>query len=139
MRYERLGDAWILALETDDEISSTISKFAGELAIDAATVSGIGAAHHLVLGYYDRAAREYVRHSVEEEVEIVSLAGNIALKDGKPFPHLHIVVSGRDFRTKAGHLFEGKVGGTCEVAITPLPGYIQRAKDERTGLFLLDL
>ena len=139
MRYQRLGDAWILRLETDDEIFTTITRFAGERAIDTATVSGIGAVHHVVLGYFDRVTRDYVRHSIEDDVEIVSLAGNIALKDGKPFPHLHVIVSGRDFQAKAGHLFEGKVGATCEVVIKPLAGTVRRTKDERTGLFLLDV
>ncbi len=139
MRYQRLGEAWILRLETDEEIFSTITRFAGELAIDTATVTGIGAAHHLVLGYFDRATRDYVRHSIEEDVEIVSLSGNITLKQGKPFPHVHVIVSGRDFQAKAGHLFEGKVGATLEVVITPLVGYVQRVKDEDSGLFLLDL
>src|SRR5512144_2084331 len=139
MRYTRLGDAWILRLDTDDEIFGTITRFVGERAIDTATVSGIGAVHHVVLGYFDRSTREYVRHSIEEDVEIVSLAGNITLKEGKPFPHLHVIVSGREFQAKAGHLFEGKVGATCEVVITPLVGYVQRIKDDSTGLFLLDL
>ena len=139
MRYERLGEAWILRLETDEEIFSTVTRFAGELAIDTASVSGIGAAHHLVLGYFDRTTRDYVRHPVEEEVEIVSLLGNISLKEGKPFPHMHVTIAGRDFQAKAGHLFEGKVGATLEIVITPLVGYVQRTKDDATGLFLLDV
>src|SRR5512133_2973098 len=139
MRYDRLGDAWILRLDTDEEIFSTITRFAGELAVDTASVSGIGAVHHLVLGYFDRATRDYVRHAIEEDVEIVSLLGNISLKENKPFPHLHITVSGRDFQVKGGHLFEGKGGATCEVVITPMKGYARREKDDATGLFLLDL
>jgi uncharacterized protein len=139
MKYARVGDAFVVRLETGEEIFSTLAEFARAVAIDAAHVSGIGSAYHVVLGYFDRQAREYSRHTVEEEVEIVSLLGNIALKDGQPFPHLHVTVSGRDYRPLAGHFFEGYVGGTCEVVVRPLSGYLQRSQDEATGLYLLDV
>lgn len=139
MKYARLGDTFVVRLETGEEISSTLVEFARAHAVDAAQVSGIGAAYHVVLGYFDRQARDYLRHTVEEEVEIVSLLGSIALKDGRPFPHLHVTVSGRDFRPLAGHFFEGYVGATCEVVVRPLPGYLQRTQDDATGLYLLDV
>jgi uncharacterized protein len=139
VKYSRLRESFVVRLETGEEISATVTEFARALAIDAAQVSGIGSAYHVVLGYFDRQAREYLRHTVEDEVEIVSLLGTIALKEGKPFPHLHVTVSGRDFHALAGHLFEGYVGATCELVIRPLTGYIQRTQDDATGLYLLDL
>lgn len=139
MRYARLGEAFLVRIMTGEEIASTITEFARAQSIDAADVTALGAAYGVVLGYFDRVTREYVRHAVEGEVEIVSLLGNIAIKEGRPFVHLHANVSGRDFRPWAGHFFEGKAGATCEVVIRPMKGYAQRTKDEATGLFLLDL
>lgn len=139
MRHIRLGPAILLRLETGDEIFSSVTELARAEGIGAASLSGIGAAYGVVLGYYDRRTKEYTRTTVEEEVEIVSLVGNIALKDGQPFPHMHVTISGRDFRTMAGHLFEGRTGGTVEVVITPLAGFVHRRKDDATGLFLLDV
>jgi hypothetical protein len=139
MRYSKLGETFLVRLETGEEIVGGVAEFARAHSIDAAAVSGIGSAYDVVLGYYDRAAKTYDRHPVAEEVEIVSLLGNIALKEGRPFAHLHVAVSGRDYRPLAGHFFEGKAAGTCELIVRPLPGYAQRTKDEVTGLFLLDI
>lgn len=139
MRYAKLGDTFLVRVETGEEVVGTAIEFARAHSIDAAAVSGIGAAYDVVLGYFDRATKGYVRHPVAEEVEIVSLMGNIALKEGQPFAHLHITVSGRDCRPLAGHFFEGKAAATCELIVRPLPGYVQRTKDEATGLFLLDV
>jgi predicted DNA-binding protein with PD1-like motif len=139
MRSAKLGNTFLIRLETGEEIAASVIEFARAHSIDAASVSAIGAAYDVVLGYFDRQTREYSRTPVEGEVEIVSLQGNIALKEGQPFPHLHIVVSGRDCVAKSGHFFEGRAGATCELVVTPLPGYVQRTKDEGTGLFLLDL
>ena len=139
MRYSRLGDAFLVRLETGEEIVGTIAKFARAHSIDAGEVSGIGSAYGVVLGYFDRQSKQYERRTVEEEVEIVSLLGNLALKEGAPFAHVHVTVSGRDYRPLSGHFFEGHTAATCELVIRPLPGYAQRAKDDATGLFLLDL
>jgi predicted DNA-binding protein with PD1-like motif len=139
MRYARLGDSFLVRIFTGEEIVGTITEFARAHSIDAAEVSGIGAAYDVTLGYFDRGTRQYERHAVEGEVEIVSLLGNVSIKEGQPFAHLHVNVSGRDFRPHAGHFFEGKAGATCEVIIRPMKGYAQRTKDDETGLFLLDL
>ena len=139
MRHLKLDDAYLLRLDTDEEIFSGIAAFAADMRVDAAAISAIGAAHHVVLGYYDRPRRTYLRKTYEEEMEILALTGNIALKEGKAFPHLHCILSGRDFATVGGHFFEGIVGGTCEAIVTPFRGYMQRKFDEATGLFLIDI
>jgi hypothetical protein len=139
MRYAKLGEAFLVRLETGEEIAAAIAEFARAHSIDAAEISGIGSAYDVVLGYFDRAAGAYERHPVAEEVEIVSMLGNLVLKEGRPFPHVHVTISGRDYRALAGHFFEGKAAATCELVVRPLAGYAQRTKDEATGLFLLDL
>lgn len=139
MRYFRTGDSYLVRLETGEEIFSAVSTFAAEHKIEAGVVSGIGSAANIVLGYYDHTAREYLRRTVPEEMEIVSLLGNISLKDGRAFPHLHVTLGGRDSQALAGHLFEGRVTATCELVIRSLPGRAERRKDEAAGLYLLDL
>ncbi len=139
MRYAKLGDAFLVRLDTGEEIVGALAAFAHAHSIDAAAVSGIGSAYDVVLGYFDRATKTYDRHPVEGDVEIVSLLGNVALKEGRAFAHLHVTVSGRDYRAIAGHFFEGKAAGTCELIVRPMAGYVQRTKDEATGLYLLDL
>lgn len=139
MRYARLGDTWIVRVMTGEDIGDAVVSVATLEKIDAGIVIGIGAASDVVLGYFDRATREYARAHFPDEMEILSLSGNISLKEGRPFPHLHVTLGRRDFTTIGGHLFEAKAGATCELAIRPLAGYLQRVKDEATGLFLLDV
>ncbi|HEX5474460.1 MAG TPA: DUF296 domain-containing protein [Vicinamibacterales bacterium] len=139
MRYTRLGQEFLLRLETGDEIVGTVTEFAAAQELHAAAVEGIGSVYDAVLGYFDRSSRTYLRHSVKEDTEIVSLLGNVALKDGKPLPHLHVVLGSREFAAIAGHLFEGRAAATVELVIRPLAGSARRTKDETTGLFLLDL
>ncbi len=134
MRYLKLGDAYIMRLAIDDEIHASLKELATREGIDAAGIEGIGSVHHAVLGYFDRETREYVRKSVPGEMEIVSLAGNLAVKDAEPFAHLHVVLGGRDFQAVAGHLFEGRTAATCEIIVRPLKGYIRRTLDPATGL-----
>ncbi len=139
MRHTRLGDSWILRLATGEEIVTTIAAFAADRKIDAGTVTGIGAVYDAVLGHFDRTTREYHRGTFPDEMEILSLSGNLAIAQGQPFPHVHATLGRRDFSTVGGHLFEAKAGATCELVIRPLAGYLQRIKDEVTGQFLLDL
>ncbi len=139
MRYQKAGDKYVLRLETGEEVLAAITGFAADRRMDAGSVTGIGSVTDATLGYFDRASRDYARHSVPGDCEIVSLIGNISLKDGQPFAHVHVTLAGRDFHAVAGHLFAGKVAATCELVVEPLPGLVQRKKDAQTGLFLLDV
>lgn len=139
MQYQKLGDTYLLRLDTGEEVFAAIARFAEDRRIDAGSVAGIGSVHHAVLGYYDREKQEYIRRAVEPDTEIVSLTGNVAVKEGKAFPHLHVVLGTRDFQALAGHLFEATVAATCELTVRPLPGIVMRQKDEETGLWLLDV
>ena len=139
MQYTKTAHGYLLRLDTDEEIVSTVAWFADDRRIDTGVISGIGSVHEAVLGYFDRVTKEYLRRMVEPDCEIVSLLGNISLKEGKAYPHLHVTLGTRDFQALAGHLFEGKVAATCELRVRALPGMVQRKKDEMTGLWLLDV
>jgi predicted DNA-binding protein with PD1-like motif len=139
MRYLKLGEAFVVRLETGEEIHASLKELARLERIDVAGIEGIGAVYDAVLGYFDRVAREYLRRTVPEEMEILSLAGNLAIKESRPFAHLHIVLGGQNCEAVAGHLFEGKTGATCEMIVRPLKGFVQRKLDPVTGLYLLDI
>ena len=144
MQYTKIAGGnpishYLVRLETDEEIVGTITHFCDDQRIDTAIVAGIGSVHHAVLGYFDRAGKEYLRRTIEPDCEIVSLEGNISLKEGKAYPHVHVTLGTRDFQALAGHLFEGRVAATCELYFRVLPKIVQRRKDEASGLWLLDV
>lgn len=139
MQYTKTADSYLLRLQTDEDIVAAVTWFADDRRIDSGIVSGIGSVHHAVLGYFDRATREFTRRTIEADCGIVSLQGNLSVKEGKPFAHLHVTLGTRDFQALAGHLFEGKVAATCELVVRALPGMVQRRRDEKSGLWLWDV
>lgn len=128
-----------MVLSKGDEAVDLLGRFARERRIDAASLSAIGAFERAVVGYFDWAKKEYQRIPVEEQVEVLSLLGDIALADGKPSLHIHAVLGRSDGSVVGGHLLEGHVRPTLEVILVEPPAHLRKRKDPETGLALIDL
>ncbi len=141
MRMQLLHDdgakTWAVVLETGDEVTRSLLEFARAQALSAARLSAIGAFRRAVLGYFDWERKEYLRIPVERQVEVVSLLGDIAVKDDEPHLHMHAVLGEADGRALGGHLLEGHVRPTLEIMITETPAHLQRCHDEASGLALI--
>lgn len=97
----------------------------------------IGSLRRAALGYYRQKEKQYVTLSVDKPVEIASGMGNISMKDGKPFVHLHLVLSGEDGACVGGHAMAGCEIFAAEAVMRGLEGNpLVRERDEGTGLFL---
>ena len=132
--------SFALIFATGDEVVSGLLAFAREHDLTAAQFSGIGALSGLVLGYFDWETKAYKRIPVTEQVEVVSLLGNVALgPDDKPSVHPHIVVAGADGMARGGHLMAAHVRPTLEIVLTESPTHLQRRKDAASGLALIRL
>jgi uncharacterized protein len=93
-----------------------------------------------VLGYFDWERKEYKRIPVTEQVEVVSLVGDVALDPkGEPSLHAHVVLGRSDGSTLGGHLLEAQVRPTLEVVINESPAHLRKRKDPESGLALIDL
>lgn len=131
---------FVLVFDTGDEVVSGLTQFAGERGLDAAGFTAIGAFGAATLGYFDMEEKEYKKIPVHEQVEVLSLAGNVARKeDGEPQIHAHAVLGRSDGTTRGGHLLEGRVRPTLEVVLTETPEHLRRETDEETGLPLIDI
>ena len=130
---------YALVLDTNDEVVESLTAFANEQALGGAHFTGIGALRSAVLGYFDWQKKDYKRIPMEQQVEVVSLIGDIALANGKPMVHAHIVLGRADGTAYAGHLLEGRVRPTLEVVLTESPAPLRRTHDEASGLLLIDL
>jgi len=74
---------------------------------------------------------------LREGLEILSLTGNISQKDGEIFPHLHVVLSGKDAKAIGGHLLNDALVYAFEYQIIPFEGKpFVRKFDDDTGLFM---
>jgi hypothetical protein len=115
-----------------------IAQIARTHEIRVGRVTGLGAVQRARLAYYDQKEMKYYNIELDEPMEIVSLYGNISLKEGQPFAHVHVVLSDEKGNGKGGHLLSG---GTpvfaCEVTIEEYDGpELIREHDGGTGLFL---
>jgi hypothetical protein len=78
---------YVLVLENGDEAVSSIESFARDIDISAAQLTGIGAFSDAVL-VFEWETKHYRKIPVNEQVEVVSLLGDVALgPDGKPALH----------------------------------------------------
>ena len=98
---------------------------------------GLGATTHARVAFYHQGTRTYDPIEIPGGMEILNLHGNVSLRDGEPFVHLHIVLSDARGNAFGGHLLPGTKLFACELFIDELEGpALERAKDEETGLFL---
>lgn len=130
---------FVLVFETGDEAMEGLTAFARERGLTAAHLSGIGAFSDVTLGYFDWQQKDYRPIRIEEQVEVVSLLGDVALNEGEPVVHAHVVVAGPDGIAHGGHLLEGRVRPTLEVVLTVSPAMLRKRLDLESGLALIDL
>lgn len=131
---------FVVVLGTGDEAFGSLTRFAREHNLHAAQITAIGALSGAVLGYFDWGRKEYKRIPVKEQVEVVSLVGDVALDPkGEPALHAHVVLGRSDGTALGGHLLEAHVRPTLEVVINESPAYLRKRKDPESGLALIDL
>ncbi len=103
-------------------------------------ISGIGALTHAKLGFYHQENRQYQTLAIDHPVEILSLLGNVSIKDGLPFVHAHLVLGNERGQAFGGHLMAGTIVFAAEVQIEELAGpEFTRRHDDQTGLTLWQL
>ena len=128
-----------IVFDRGDEVLENLLAFARQHRLTAASFSGLGALSDAVLGYFDWQEKDYRRIPIDEQVEVLNLTGTIALADGQPRLHPHVVVGKADGTAHGGHLLEAHVRPTLEVMVTESPAHLQRESDPETGLALIRL
>ncbi len=128
---------YVLVFDTDDEFISLMEKFAEEKNITTAGFTAIGAFRDVTLGWFDLSAKDYKRIPIREQVEVISLIGDIAIKGNEPKIHAHVAVAKSDGTAHGGHILEAHIRPTLEVVLTETPKHLHRQIDEATGLALI--
>ena len=139
MKAERKNDLFFLRLERGEELVSSFERFASKHGIESAEVRAIGAITDFELGYYILSEKKYTRKKFEVIAELISGIGNLAIREGKNFLHMHISAGLPDFSVVGGHMFSGVASATIEAFVVPFGKRIERSFDEEIGLYLLDL
>lgn len=133
------GETHVLVFDKGDEVMENLRAFAAGRELTAGHFTAIGAFSDVVLGFLDPETKQYERIVVDEQVEALSLVGDVSLENGEPLIHAHVVVGKRDGSAHGGHLLEAHVWPTLEVVLTESPAHLRRAVDRETGLPLIAL
>lgn len=141
MRYKQISGrpkTFVLIFSMGDEILVGLKQFAAKQKLAGSSFKAIGALSHVKMGWFNWETKKYeVAAEYDEQVELLSLIGDIAISDGKPQVHAHIAVGRRDGTAHGGHLMEATVRPTCELVLTENPAHLQKQIDPESGLALI--
>jgi predicted DNA-binding protein with PD1-like motif len=129
----------VVVVDKDEDAVAAVNEVAARRDIRAAQVTAVGGFHAAEVGYFDRERRDFQCIAVPEQVEVLSLVGDIAENQGRPALHAHAVLGRRDGTTVGGHLLRGEVWPTLEVVITEVAASLRKSVDPETGLALLSV
>lgn len=138
--FEREGlKTYVLVYEKGDEFISKLQSFAEQHTLAASHFTAIGAFSDAVVGFFDWQKMDYKKIPVHEQVEVLTLVGNITSSDGEHKVHAHAVLGKADASAIGGHILEAHIWPTLEVVVEESQKHLFRRTDPQTGLPLLDL
>jgi uncharacterized protein len=130
----------VAILTSEEEAFTTLTKFANDAGITAASLTAIGAFERATVGWFDFEKKTYKKIEIAQQCEVLSAIGDIAVGDnGKASLHVHVVLGLSDGTTRGGHLLEGWVRPTLEVVLIDTPAHLRRKKKSGLGIALIDL
>lgn len=132
-------NTYAVIFETGDEVTAGLSAFAREHGLSASHFTGIGGFQEVTLGYFDWDRKGYNPIPIQEQVEVLSLMGDIALDGGEPKVHAHVIVAKSDGTAHGGHLMNARVRPTLEVMIVESAGELRKSYDPLSKLDLIRL
>jgi predicted DNA-binding protein with PD1-like motif len=121
-----------------DEAFSGLLEFAEKYHVTSAHFTAIGAVNAATLGWFDPQRKMYKKILIDGQHEVIGMSGDIALYEGKPVVHTHMIVGSSDGTTRAGHVLAAYVSPTLEVMVTVDPISMQKRFDPKTDLTLIN-
>jgi uncharacterized protein len=126
--------AKLYSLKAGSRIPEDIVALAVKDKIKTARVEAIGGVSRLRLAYFNHGSKKYEEHDFHDFLEVTGLLGNITLKDGKRFLHIHGTFGKKDLGVIGGHVVSATVFPLLEVVITPTRNRAFRRFDDELGL-----
>lgn len=134
MKYRKIGEKIFVSLQSGDLINKSLTEISVKENISNAWINGIGAIDSVEVGYMDVVNKKYQKRNFNDNYELISLIGNITIKDGVPFVHTHITFSDTEYKVFGGHLFDAKITATGEIILTVADSKIDRQFNENVGI-----
>lgn len=139
MDYQKFGNTYVVHLAPGEEIVQKILILAATEKITLAHLTGLGAASHVSIKARVADTKQYYSHSYNTDLEIVSLTGNLTLKDNRPHAHVHLSVADTVGHVYGGHLIKAVVSSSCEIFVTVIDGVVERKVNPELGMNLMKL
>ncbi len=136
MNFNKQDSKYYITLDKDEYINKSLLLIANNEKIKSGWINGIGAIYDIEIGYFDINKKDYVKRKFNEHYELLSLSGNISVKEEKKFVHTHITFSGTDYKVIGGHLFDAKIAAAGEFLIDSSDSEIKREYNRDIGLHL---
>jgi predicted DNA-binding protein with PD1-like motif len=136
---DRDEKTYAVIFDPGDEPMKGLLDVARREGLTASQLTAVGGFRRATLGYFDPQQKEYQRIPVDEQVEVLSLIGDVSEADQGPQVHAHVVVGRRDGTTRGGHLLDAEVWPTLEVIVTESPSHLRRRFNPAVGIALIDL
>jgi predicted DNA-binding protein with PD1-like motif len=130
---------YVVVCDPGDEAVATLQQFARAEQLQASQVTAVGGFERAIVGWFDRAAKQFRHIPVDEPSEVLSLIGDVAEGQDGPSLNLHVVLGLSDGTTRGGHLIEGQVFPTLEAIVTETPAELRRVMRPDIGVALIDL
>jgi predicted DNA-binding protein with PD1-like motif len=121
-----------------DEAFSGLQEFAKKYHVTSAHFTAIGAVNGATLAWFDPNRKMYKKIPIDGQHEVIGMSGDIALYNGNPIVHTHMVVGYPDGTTRGGHVLRAVVSPTLEVMVTVDPVAMHKRFDPATDLTLID-
>lgn len=142
MFHEKVGNDYLLRLEKNEEVLDSIQRLCQKEHILSATFQGIGACDDVIISTYIPEKNDFVNHEKTGMLEMVSLMGNVRLKDNQFDQHAHASFSFLEegkVNVLAGHLAKARISYTAEIRLTPIDGKVTLTLDEKTVIDVWNL
>jgi len=131
------GRTYLFRLPKGKDLLESLADFCHDNQVKCGVVQVVGSVANATVAYFDQAKKKYDKKVINEEMELLSLQGNISIQDNRPTVHAHVMLSGKDYNVVGGHLLPGTKIFVCEAYIQELVGEPKvRRADKVTKLSL---
>jgi len=104
----------VVSIRNHAEVVKALRTFCADQGISSGTIDGLGAVSELELHFFDSRMKRHENTVLRKQMEIADLTGNILMKDGRPFLHMHVTAGRADCSAVAGHLLSATLNGAGE-------------------------
>jgi hypothetical protein len=143
MQYKLINNdqqkTYAVVLESGEEVMEQLMAFAKKETVRISQFTAIGAFSGAVVGFFDFSVKDYKKIPLREQMEVLTLNGDITLFNDDYKIHAHVILGKEDGSAYGGHLIKATVHPTLEIILNESPAWLRRETDPVTGLALMKI